>query len=276
MNNSTLPPLSEQSRIELVKLLNSLADISADTIMPFFRSDLEVQDKAAPGSFDPVTLADQNAEQAIRDKIGKHFPDHGIIGEEFDDKPAENTINGEYHWVIDPIDGTRGFMSGFPTWGTLIGLLQNSAPLMGMMNQPFTKERYWSDSQKSYYAGPDKKHELRTRKCSDIESAIMSSTDPAMFKTPEDIAAFSKIHQQARLTRYSGDCYSYCLLAAGHIDLVMERGLKIYDIAPLIPIIENAGGVVTCWDGTEATNGGKIIAAGDPTLHEKVLSEINN
>ncbi len=275
-NNSSGDSSTNQTTQGFVKLLHTLADISAETILPFFRSDLDIQDKAEPGNFDPVTLADRNAEQAIRNKINTHVPDHGIIGEEFDNKPAKDIGHDVYHWVIDPIDGTRGFMSGFPTWGTLIGLLQNSAPLIGMMNQPFTKERYWSDSKKSYYMGPDKKQELQTRKCPDIGNAILSTTAPEMFKTPGDLAIFSKIHQQSKLTRYSGDCYSYCLLAAGHIDLVIERGLKIYDIAPLIPIIKNAGGVVTCWDGSEATNGGKIIASGDPKLHEKVLKKINN
>ncbi len=261
---------------KLVKIIHKLADISGQTIMPFFRSELEIQDKAEPGKFDPVTQADRDAEQAIRNTLQNLADHHGIIGEEFEDKPAQNTGDGEYHWVIDPIDGTRGFMSGFPTWGTLIGLMQDSKPLIGMMNQPFTKERYWSDSEKSFYTGPDKKRELQTRQCPKLEDAILSSTAPELFRTPDDIEAFSKVQQQTKLTRYGTDCYAYCLLAAGHLDIVMERGLKIYDIMPLIPVIENAGGVVTCWDGSDATNGGKILAAGDPKLHEILLKQINN
>lgn len=261
---------------ELITLTHELADISAKQILPLFRTEMEIVDKAGAGNFDPVTQADRNAEQAIREKLAEVAPDHGIIGEEFGIKQATPNVGPPMHWVLDPIDGTRGFMSGFPTWGTLIGLLQDSKPLIGMMNQPFTGERYWSwtESVSAFYTGPDGKKQLKTRSCKSLDQAIMSTTATDMFKTADQQHIFNTIEQQTRLIRYSGDCYAYCLLASGHLDLVIEAGLKIYDIAPLIPIIESAGGIITSWDGAPVTNGGDVIACGDPDLHEIVLKII--
>lgn len=262
---------------ELLFLTHDLADISAKQILPLFRTEMEIADKADPGSFDPVTRADQNAEQAIRKKLAEVAPEHGIIGEEFGVKNASPDTKTPMHWVLDPIDGTRGFMSGFPTWGTLIGLLQGRVPLIGMMNQPFTGERYWSwaEAGSAFYSGPDGKKQLQTRSCKSLDQAIMSTTATDMFKTPYQQHIFKTIERQSKLIRYSGDCYAYCLVAAGHLDLVIEAGLKIYDIAPLIPIIESAGGIITSWEGKPVTDGGDVIACGDSALHEIILKIIH-
>lgn len=261
---------------EHLTLTHELADISAGEILKIFRAELDIEDKAEPGSFDPVTQADRNAEQAIRKKLEEAAPDHGIIGEEFGLKAVSPSSQHDLKWVLDPIDGTRGFMAGFPTWGTLIGLLENNLPLIGMMNQPFTGERYWSwkGADSTFYSGPDGKKSLKTRTCSSLDQAVMSTTGPDMFKTPLQQHLFQTIEKQSKLIRYSGDCYAYCLLAAGHLDLVFERGLKIYDIAPLIPIIESAGGRVTSWNGEEAHEGGTVLACGDPKLHDIMLKLI--
>ncbi len=269
-------PLKNTNIQELITLAHELADISAKQILPLFRTEIEIEDKADPGSFDPVTQADRNAEQAIREKLAALVPDHGIIGEEFGVKPAAPDTELPMHWVLDPIDGTRGFMAGFPTWGTLIGLLRDNKPLIGMMNQPFTGERYWSwaKADSAFYSGPEGKKQLQTRSCKSLDQAVMSTTATDMFKTPYQKNIYKTIEQQSKLTRYSGDCYAYCLLAAGHLDLVIEAGLKIYDIAPLIPIIESAGGIVTSWTGEPVTAGGDVIACGDPALHEIILRTV--
>jgi myo-inositol-1(or 4)-monophosphatase len=234
--------------------------------MPHFRRKIAVENKDARGGFDPVTAADRAAERVVRKAIRARFPDHGITGEEY------GSVEGsDYRWVIDPIDGTRAFIIGAPMWGTLIGLLADGTPTIGLMSQPFTRERYWSDGKSSRWSGPDGKAKaIRTRPCTRLSSAILTTTHPDLF-AGEDAKAFAAVRKIARMTRFGGDCYGYCLLAAGHVDLVIEAGLKPYDIVALIPIIENAGGIVTTWDGRPATDGGRIIAAGDARVHREAM-----
>ena len=244
-----------------------LADSSADAILPYFRKPLSVTNKAGAG-FDPVTPADRAAERAIRKAIKARFPQHGIIGEEYADVAGE----GRYRWLIDPIDGTRAFITGSPLWGTLIGLLDGPTPVLGLMNQPFTGERFWSEGRTSRLRGPDGKvRRLKTRACARLADATLTSTHPDLFSTAE-AARFRAVKGRARMTRFGGDCYGYCLLAAGFVDLILEAGLKPYDIVPLIPIIESAGGIVTTWDGAPAAQGGRIIAAGDARVHAEALA----
>jgi len=252
--------------IDFAAFVNDLADLSARTIAPFFRSAMTMENKAGHGAFDPVTEADRAAEAAMRARIRQTFPAHGVEGEEYGDERASS----EYVWVLDPIDGTAAFISGLPLWGTLIGLKRNGAPVYGMMCQPFIGEKFYGDCGQSRYQRGAETRVIRTRRCASLAEATLSSTSPHLFSEAE-AGAFDRVRRAARLTRYGADCYAYCLLAAGHIDLVIEAGLKPCDIAPLVPIIQGAGGVVTTWDGQPATHGGRIIAAGDPTLHAAAM-----
>jgi histidinol phosphatase-like enzyme (inositol monophosphatase family) len=247
---------------------HKLADASGAAIRPHFRKRLVVEDKGGAAGFDPVTVADKAAERAIIKELKSIFPDHGVIGEEY----GVQRSDARFCWVIDPIDGTRAFMTGMPTWGTLIGLYDGGVPLLGLMDQPVTGERCWTSRSGTYFRmGSAKPTRLKTRACSDLKAAVFTSTHPDLFATLRERAILTAISSQARLTRYGGDCYAYCQLAAGNIDLIVEPGLKVYDIAALIPIIERAGGCVTTWDGGSANQGGDIIATGDPALHEQVI-----
>ncbi|MEM8975865.1 MAG: histidinol-phosphatase [Pseudomonadota bacterium] len=250
------------ARPDIVESLHVLADAAADQIMPHFRTRLDVSNKAE-GGFDPVTVADKAAEEAIRKVLLERFPDHGIIGEEY----GVHQQDAELVWVIDPIDGTRAFIQGMPTWGTLIALMENGVPVCGVMNQPFTGERYWSDGRSSYYRGPDGKVEQIGTRATSVRDAQMSTTTPDLFTTDAEIRAFTALKHETQQCRHGADCYAYALLAAGHVDVVLETGLQIYDIAALVPIIEHAGGRVTDWSGEPAKDGGQILACGDPSLH---------
>ena len=256
--------------IDFSAFVNELATVSGETILPFFRTALSIEDKGRHGGFDPVTAADHAAETAMRTLIRRTFPDHGIIGEEYGKERAD----AEYVWVLDPIDGTKSFISGMPAWGTLIALLRSGQPVFGMMNQPFTRERFSGDGGRAHYRGPTGERDLRVRACADLAKAVLFTTSPLLMNTA-DRSAFGRVEQAVRLTRYGGDCYSYCMLAAGHLDLVIETELKPYDIAPLIPIITGAGGVVSTWEGKPAQGGGRIIAAGDPRVHEAAMKLLN-
>jgi len=246
-----------------------LADMSAAKILPYFRKAIAIDNKATSGGFDPVTVADTAAERAIRKALRDRFPDHGIVGEEF----AAVRSKGRYHWVIDPIDGTRAFITGSPLWGTLIGLMDGPSPLLGLMDQPFTGERFWSDGRQAHGRDPaGRVRRLRTRRCAGLAQAILTSTHPDMFAAPAERTAFDRVKARARMTRYGGDCYGYCLLAAGCVDVVIEAGLKPHDVVALVPIIDAAGGRISTWDGRPAVEGGRIIAAGDARVHAEAMA----
>jgi histidinol phosphatase-like enzyme (inositol monophosphatase family) len=258
--------------IDFSAFVDDLASHSGKAILPFFRTAMSVQDKSARepagrAGFDPVTEADRGGEAIMRQLIKRHFPTHGIIGEEFGAEQAD----AEYVWVLDPIDGTRAFMAGLPLWGTLIGLMRHGKPCFGMMHQPFTGERFTGDGGAARYRGPGGERKLRTRRCAALAEATVSTTSPRLF-SGDALAAFERVEDAARLTRFGYDCYAYCMLAAGHIDLVVEDGLKPHDIVALIPIIEGAGGIVTSWDGGDAAQGGSILAAGDRRVHEEAMA----
>jgi histidinol phosphatase-like enzyme (inositol monophosphatase family) len=200
--------------------------------------------------------------------VRARFPDHGIQGEEFDDVAGA----GRYRWVIDPIDGTRAFMMGSPLWGTLIGLLDGARPVLGLMNQPFTAERFWSEGRASRMRDRGgKTRRIKTRACARLADATLTSTHPDLFSAAE-AARFNAVKRRVRMTRFGGDCYGYCLLAAGFVDVIIEAGLKPHDIVPLIPIIEGAGGLVTTWDGGPAADGGRILVAGDARMHAEAVA----
>lgn len=246
-----------------------LADAAKAETLPRFRSGLDVVNKQA-GGFDPVTEGDRAAEAAIRALIEQQFPGHGILGEEHD----SIGLDREHIWVIDPIDGTRAFISGVPVWGTLIGFQSRGRSVMGMMDQPFTGERYFADGERSWYSGRDGERQIRARDCGSLSDAILFTTSPHLF-VGEEIEKYKTIQDQVRLFRYGIDCYAYALLAAGQIDLVVETVLKPYDVGALIPLIEQAGGVITTWDGGRPEAGGSIIAAGSRAVHEEALKILN-
>lgn len=255
------------SAVDFARFVDDLASRSGEAILPFFRTAMAAHNKAAGGQFDPVTEGDRVAEMVMRRMIAEVFPDHGIVGEEFgSDRP-----DAEFVWVLDPIDGTRAFMSGLPVWGTLIGLMRGGTPAYGLMHQPFTRERYFGDGKSAHYRGPEGGRSIRVRSCGDLADATLMATSPRQFRGA-DLSAFERVEQQVRLTRFGCDCYAYCMLASGHVDLVIEAGLQAYDIVALIPIIEGAGGIVTDWDGNVAAHGGRIIASGDRRIHDAALA----
>ena len=248
--------------VDFSAFVDELATLSGETILPFFRTALSVEDKSHGSAFDPVTAADRAAETAMRSLIHRSFPAHGIIGEEFgDDRP-----DSEYVWVLDPIDGTKSFISGMPAWGTLIGLTHFGTPVFGMLHQPFTRERFSGDGGAARYRGPAGERILQTRRCAALADAVLFTTSPRLMKE-RDRRTFIKVEEEVRLSRYGGDCYAYCMLAAGHVDLVIETELNPHDIIPLIPIIIGAGGIVTTWEGGAPEAGGRIIAAADERVH---------
>jgi histidinol phosphatase-like enzyme (inositol monophosphatase family) len=249
----------------LLKTAHHLADLSSGVILPRFRRPISIDDKGSKFGFDPVTAADRDAERAISRYLARNYPGHAIVGEEHGGRDGDGS--SALRWVIDPIDGTKAFIMGSPMWGTLIGLLDGDTPVLGMMNQPFTGERVWSGQTAAHWRTSDgRTRRVRTRACKRLAECIVTTTSPDLLGK-DDRERFNSIASRARLTRYGGDCYGYCLLAGGHVDLVIETGLKPHDVVALIPIIERAGGRITTWDGDSATGGGRIVAAGDPALH---------
>ena len=243
-----------------------LSDVAGREILPHFRTRMRVEDKGGQG-FDPVTLADKAAERAMREMIGRRFPHHGIHGEEEGHAPGRSPIK----WVLDPIDGTRAFITGLPQWGTLIALNDGERPRVGIMNQPFTGERFLGMPSGAWLNGMP----IQVSPCTSLAQARISCTSPQIFNAPGQLAAFNRVADRVRLVRYGGDCYAYCMLACGHIDAVIEAGLKPYDIQALMPIIESAGGMVSTWNGGDPQDGGAIVACGDKRLHAEILRHLD-
>lgn len=248
-----------------------IQEASAEALRWFRQPVLDVGNKAAPGEFDPVTEADRFVEDQISAGLLKMFPDHSILGEE-----RGVTGDSDIRWVIDPIDGTRAFISGQPMWGTLVGLQQNDDVIAGWLYQPTMAETYVATPAGASWYSSNGKRQLQTSSVTDLSDAILLCTHPTMFVTDAEKASFAAVEQQAKLTRYSGDCINYALLATGSADLVIENQMQPYDIIPLIPIIEGAGGIVTGIDGKPPLNGGWVIAAATPELHAKALSALNS
>jgi myo-inositol-1(or 4)-monophosphatase len=252
--------------VDFAAFVGELARVAGDVIRPYFRTALGVEDKSRGSQFDPVTAADRAAEQAMRALIHSTFPDHGIIGEEFgDDRP-----DAPFVWVLDPIDGTKSFIAGMPAWGTLVGLMKDGAPVYGMMHQPFIGEQFFGDGASARYRGPAGNRRIAARACTGLADAVLFTTSPQLMNKQES-ARYGAVEKRVRLARYGGDCYAYCMVAAGYVDVVIEAGLKPHDILPLIPIIEGAGGIVTDWRGGSPRKGGRIIAAGDKRVHAEAL-----
>jgi len=246
------------------EFLRRLAAVAAAETLPRFRQNGSVTNKEATG-FDPVTEADREAERALRAVLKARFPDHGILGEEW----GSENLDRRHVWVIDPVDGTRAFIAGLPTWGTLIGLLDRGDAVAGLMAQPFTGELFFAVGGRGVYEGPGGPRPLAARNTVRLADATLCTTSPALFGAARP--AYDRLEASVRLVRYGTDCYAYAMLAAGHVDLVIEAGLQAYDIVGLIPLIEAAGGVVTDWRGGPAEAGGAIAAAATPALHAAAL-----
>lgn len=239
-----------------------LADAAGAVIGPYFRSPVAMTDKGRPGFFDPVTEADRRAEEVMRKSIASEFPKDGIIGEEFGAMPGTSGFD----WVLDPIDGTRSFLAGNPLWGTLIGLEHHGRTVLGVLDQPFLRERF-TGCKTTELRDRRGTTTLHTRECAALADALICTTHPITYFDGQQRARFHRLELACRFSRYGGDCYSYALLAMGHVDLVVEAGLKHWDVAALIPLITGAGGTLTGWNGDPVPRGGNVIAAGDPRIH---------
>ncbi len=260
--------------VDFAAFVDKLGDVAGTAILPFFRTAVGMEDKNKGGRFDPVTEADRAAEVAMRRLIEAQFPAHGIVGEEFGATRPE----AEYVWVLDPIDGTKAFISGLPTWGVLIGLLHRGVPCYGMMVQPFTQERFVGDGSSAHWQGTGlgtmrSRRRLATRRCATLAEATVMTTSPLLY--PDDkLAALRRVEAPAKLVRYGFDCYAFAMLASGLVDCVLECGVQAYDVVALIPIVEGSGGAMTSWDGGDASKGGDVIASGDKRLHAEALARL--
>lgn len=245
---------------------DKLADAARGAILPHFRSGGACENKGG-AAFDPVTEADKAAERVMRELIARTFPEHGVFGEEFERTPSRSG----YEWVIDPIDGTRAFIAGVPTWGVLIALAYEGKPIIGIMDQPYLDERYrgWVDGADAVVRG--ERRALNTRNCAHLADAVLSSTSPDLFHGTE-AKAFAQVRERAKLTRYGYDCYAYAMIGAGHMDCVIESGLKPFDIQALIPILEGAGGGICNWRGGDAAQGGQVLAFSDRRVRDEALA----
>jgi len=249
---------------------------AGEIALRYFRRPILVENKQAGADFDPVTLADREVEAFIRQQLARAYPDYGISGEEGGETPPKKDERigagaGGRRWVIDPIDGTRAFISGVPTWGILLGLVDNDRAVGGIMHQPYLGESFFGTGQEAWMTHRGDHVPLRSHQNATLDQARLYCTHPDMFSRNEDLDAFRRVADAVRLMRYGGDCYSYCLLAMGHIDLVIEGSLQPYDILPLIPIIEGSGGVVTDIEGNCPMEGGLVIAAANKSLHQQAI-----
>ncbi len=256
---------------ELIDCAIALADAARPETLKYFRTKDLKSDSKAPDIFDPVTEGDRAAEVAMRAILAAKRPDDAISGEEFGRTPGTSSLT----WVLDPIDGTRGFLSGAPTWGVLIAVGDASGPLLGVIDQPYIGERFLGGFGQAWLHGPRGRTELCTRPARPLEQAILFTTFPEI-GTMTERAAFGAVSARARLTRYGADCYAYALIALGQIDLVIEAGLNDYDVQAPIALIEAAGGIVTDWTGGPAHGGGRVIAAANRGIHAEALGLLRN
>ena len=252
---------------DYLSLAHRLADASGPIIMRHFRQALAIEDKDHIAGYSPVTVADRESEAAIRALINESCPDHGILGEEH----GHERPDARFTWVIDPIDGTKAFISGMTTWGTLIALQDRGRGIIGVLDQPYLRERFVGHGEGAYLGD----RRLAVRACPDLAAATLYATEPNMFD-PAELAAFDVLAARVRLRRFGADCYAYGMLAAGFIDLVVEASMNLWDIAALIPIVQGAGGLVTSWSGGPVGADGQVLAVGDRRLHAPALEILNH
>jgi histidinol phosphatase-like enzyme (inositol monophosphatase family) len=252
---------------DVARVAHLMADAARRVILPFFRQgDLAADNKYLEG-YDPVTEADRAAERVMREILAVERPMDGILGEEYGTQEGSSGLT----WVLDPIDGTRGFVSGTPTWGVLIALTGEAGPFYGLIDQPYIGERFEGGPDGAHMSGPLGQRRLMTRPPRKLSEAIVFTTFPEVGDAAEG-RAFHATARQAQLTRYGMDCYAYALLAAGQIDLVIEAGLAAYDIQAPIAVVQAAGGIVTNWEGGAAHMGGRAIAAANAEIHAEALA----
>jgi myo-inositol-1(or 4)-monophosphatase len=258
--------VNQTQKIQFLEFAGKTARLAGAQTLPFFRVNTDVENKRTDGHFDPVTEADRTAERTIREAIERTFPSHGIYGEEYGHKPGNGLT-----WVIDPIDGTRAFMAGMLHWGVLLALFDGETPIVGAMYQPYTDELFLGDGETTHLVrGPDKRV-LRTSTCEDLSSAVLATTGYDWF-TAEDLTRFERLKSSVQLYRLGGDCYLYGAVAMGNVHIGTDASLNAYDIQALIPIVAGAGGVVTTYDGGNASMGGAVVATANPVLHKQVLA----
>jgi histidinol phosphatase-like enzyme (inositol monophosphatase family) len=262
--------LSFDHLAEFDAFLVELNRAAAAQILPLFRADHGLVDKGGPQGFDPVTEADKAAERAIRALISRRYPDHGVIGEEY----GEDRADAEFVWVLDPVDGTRAFIAGLPLWTTLIGLRFRGRPVLGSIGQSFLDELYIGHAGGSRLMSRGQSRPLKVRPCPGLSTALIATTDPAIFQGPER-AGWRAVRQASRLARLGCDAYAYAMVAAGTIDLVVEAGLKAWDIDAAIPVIAGAGGFTTDWNGAPVgDHGGRVAIAGDRACLDEALAAL--
>jgi histidinol phosphatase-like enzyme (inositol monophosphatase family) len=262
--------LTTAEQDEVIATAHALADAARVETLRYFRSAGLSAETKDTDRFDPVTVADRASEQAMRAILAARRPDDAILGEEFGAKAGTSGLT----WVLDPIDGTRGYLSGTPTWGVLIAVSDDTGPVFGIIDQPYIRERFSGGFGVAEVDGPMGGASLKTRAPRPLADAILFSTFPEV-GTPDEGAAFRRLVPQVKLTRYGTDCYAYALIAAGQIDLVVEAGLQAYDVQAPIAVIEAAGGIVTDWTGASVHQGGRVLAAANRTVHAAAMAVLN-
>lgn len=266
-----MTPVDDQTRRDLMATGAALATAARTATLLHFRGSALTAETKEADRFDPVTVADKLAEREMRAILAQMRPQDAILGEEYGTSPGSSGLT----WVLDPIDGTRGYLSGTPTWGVLISVRDETGPIWGLIDQPFIGERFEGGFGQAETTGPMGRRSLRTRAPRPLAEAILLSTFPEI-GTPDEHAAFRRVADRVRLVRYGMDCYGYALLAAGHVDLVIEAGLKAYDVQAPIAVIEAAGGKVTDWQGRPCPDGGQVLAAANAQIHAAALALLNS
>ena len=261
--------LSDARLAELDGFILELNRASAAVILPLFRGDHGIENKSKTRHYDPVTLADKGAEAEIRRLIGQHYPEHGVIGEEM----GEDRPDAEFVWVLDPVDGTRAFVAGLPVWTTLIALRHQDQPVLGSIGQPYLGEVFvGSQAAGSRLVTAAGERSLKVRTGLPLTSAIIATTDPEACFNGAELGAWRQIRSAARLARLGCDAYAYAMVALGTLDLVVEAGLKSWDVEAAVPVIEGAGGLVTDWTGAPiGRHGGQMAIAGDQAVLDEAL-----
>ncbi|MDA5093390.1 histidinol-phosphatase [Aliiroseovarius sp. KMU-50] len=262
--------MDTQSQQDLIAVAEALADAAREAVLPYFRADGLDADNKLDAGFDPVTEGDRAAERAMRAVLAERRPQDSILGEEYGRHEGTSGLT----WVLDPIDGTRGFLSGTPTWGVLIAVGDEHGPHLGIIDQPYIKERFLGGFGAAWVDGPMGRRALKARAPRPLSQATILTTFPEVGDDVER-TAFHSLAAQTRLTRYGMDCYAYALVAAGQVDLVVEAGLQAYDIQGPMAVVQAAGGIVTDWQGGPAHQGGRVIAAANAEIHAAALATLS-
>jgi myo-inositol-1(or 4)-monophosphatase len=255
---------------DTIAFAHRLADASGAVIRPYFRQRIEVINKRAD-SFDPVTEADKGGERAIRAILEAERPGDAILGEEYGEKPGTSG----WRWVLDPVDGTRCFITGRHEWGSLIALEKDQVPVLGILDQPVLGERFLGVNGRAEFHQQGLVTPMKVRGCADIRDAVLCATDPSAYMTEAQQAAFARVKAQARLTRYHGDCYLFAMLALGFVDLIVEGVFRRWDVAALLPLVEGAGGIVSNWQGEPWRDGDPLLSSGDARVHAAAVKLLN-